>query len=107
MGDRRHRGTLVGRGLFLAAIGLHLTHPITCQPLHVTLPYPDRFSEFMHDEEAAWERSRHDSVLLAHLQHQADATHRRLSRGQSAEDDDSEEEVTEVLQEEPSDSEAR
>ena len=46
VGDPRHRGTLVGQGLFLCAIGLDFTHPTTGEPLSLSLPYPPRFVSF-------------------------------------------------------------
>ena len=46
VGDPRHRGTLVGQGLFLCAIGLDFAHPTTGEPLSLSLPYPPRFVSF-------------------------------------------------------------
>jgi len=95
LGDRHHRGTLVGEGLFLCAIGVNFTHPTSYEQLHITLPYPERFTAFPERENREFEKARQDPEAMARCKEAADAMHLRLSRKASAAGEEEEEEEEE------------
>ncbi len=47
---------LVGKGMFLCAIGLQFHHPITNEPLCVDLPLPDKYAALMEREKRRWDK---------------------------------------------------
>jgi RluA family pseudouridine synthase len=48
--------TLRGKGLFLCAVELAFTHPITGKPLCIQAPQPVKFDRFMNSEARRWAR---------------------------------------------------
>ena len=59
LGDERypsHEQILKGQGLFLAAVGLKLPHPITGETLVVTRLPPPKFASFMSREQRRWRK---------------------------------------------------
>ncbi|NLV68536.1 MAG: RluA family pseudouridine synthase [Spirochaetes bacterium] len=45
-----------GKGLFLAAVELRFTHPVTGEAVNVTVDDPHKFESFMQREERRWQR---------------------------------------------------
>jgi len=60
LGDRRYGNRLRRQGLFLAAVELALDHPITGEPLVVTMPEPYKFTSFRDREHRRWNTWRGD-----------------------------------------------
>jgi 23S rRNA pseudouridine1911/1915/1917 synthase len=52
----REGQVLRGKGVFLWAVALQLTHPITGEPLHVRIDAPVKFDTFMAREQRRWDR---------------------------------------------------
>ena len=49
---------LKGKGLFLSAVGLKFTHPITGEPLDISIPAPAKFQSLLEREERRWNKFR-------------------------------------------------
>ncbi len=45
---------LKGKGLFLSAVGIKLKHPITGEPMEVSITHPSKFDAFVEREERRW-----------------------------------------------------
>lgn len=58
LGDRRYGSRLRGQGLFLAAVQLDLPHPVTREPLCITLDEPYKFGAFRDREARRWAKWR-------------------------------------------------
>jgi 23S rRNA pseudouridine1911/1915/1917 synthase len=58
LGDTLYAGenTLKGKGLFLCAVSLRLTHPVTNKPLLLSIEEPKKFGRRMEIEQQMWER---------------------------------------------------
>ena len=54
LGDRRYGNRLRGQGLFLSAVEVSLTHPVTGEPLTITMDEPAKFSSFRDREARRW-----------------------------------------------------
>lgn len=57
IGDKQYGvegGLFRGKGLFLAAVELSLTHPVTGVPVNVKIDEPEKFRTFMEREERRW-----------------------------------------------------
>ncbi len=66
IGDKKYgaAGDLFrGKGLFLAAVELSLTHPVTGLPLNIKIDEPEKFRTFMDREERRWRRLYEDASL--------------------------------------------
>lgn len=59
IGDKQYGvegGLFRGKGLFLAAVELSLTHPVTGVPVNVKIDEPEKFRTFIEREERRWKR---------------------------------------------------
>ena len=59
VGDQKYGNpshTLKGKGLFLSAVELHFTHPVTQQQKNINLSPPKKFTTYLQREENWWNR---------------------------------------------------
>ncbi|MCO6501385.1 MAG: RluA family pseudouridine synthase [Vicingus serpentipes] len=64
MGDKLYGeegNVLKGKGLFLCALGLKFTHPVTNEKLDIKIPLPHKFVSLMEREKRRWEKYKRTS----------------------------------------------
>ena len=64
VGDRKYNNgpLLIGKGMFLTAIGLSFLHPHLNNPMNISINLPNKFNALLEREERRWERFNKNDV---------------------------------------------